>query len=62
MGVTITNSTLDGGYTPCCNECGIHLCFDISEEDYEADQEFWDRWICEVCNGGVPLRREKEVT
>lgn len=60
MGVTITNSTLGGGVTPICNECGITLCWDIANCEYECDQGFWDSWVCEECNGGHPMRRERE--
>lgn len=55
MGVTTVNSTLVGGVTPICNECGILLCWDISETEYEEDKEFWDKWICKECNQGKPL-------
>ena len=46
---------MDGGVTPICNECGVALCWDISEEDYQQAKQFWDDWICQVCNGGTPL-------
>ena len=55
MGVTTTASTLPGGLTPVCNCCGIHLCWDISENDYEDAKAFWDDWICRECNGGKSL-------
>ena len=55
MGVTVSPSTLDGGVTPICNDCGICLCWDISLDDYEECKGFWDNWICESCNDGVPL-------
>jgi len=55
VGVTIKNSTMEGAVTPICNECGITLCWDISIEEYEEAKGFWDDWICEVCNKGVPL-------
>jgi hypothetical protein len=50
MGVHITNGTLDGGLTPICNDCGISLCWDISECEYEEVKEFWDNWKCRNCN------------
>lgn len=50
MGVIILNSTLGGAFTPICNACGIHLCWDISEEEYEEAKEFWDNWKCSTCN------------
>lgn len=46
-----------GGYTPACNQCGVHLCWDISENEYEEDKQFWEDWICQDCNGGVRLKR-----
>lgn len=52
MGVQVMASTMPGAVTPTCNECGIALCWDISEEEYEEARPFWDRWICETCNGG----------
>lgn len=45
-------STIAGGVTPVCSECGVHLCWDISEQDYEEDKPFWDDWICKECNHG----------
>ena len=53
MGVTITNSTIDGGMTPICNSCGITLCWDISDEEYYQNKVFWESWICQDCNGGI---------
>jgi len=53
MGVRI----IDNGWaaTPTCNECGIALCWDLSIVEYEEDKDFWDDWVCEVCNGGKPM-------
>lgn len=50
MAVEILPSTIIGGYTPVCSECGIALCWDISEQEYEDEQEFWDAWKCSACN------------
>ena len=49
MGVTKTTSTLPGGLTPICNDCGIALCWDISEEEYEKKKTYWDEWRCKEC-------------
>jgi hypothetical protein len=51
--------TLEGGVTPACNECGIVLCYDIPFEEYLEEQDFWDSWICEDCNGGIPMYRKE---
>lgn len=50
MGVTLVNSTLDGGVTPICEDCGIMLCYDISLDEYLEAKEFWDKWRCSECN------------
>lgn len=55
MGLTKTRSTIPGGYTPICNQCGISLCWDISEEEGDCARVFWDEWVCADCNGGVAL-------
>lgn len=57
MGVHKTASTLPGGLTPICNCCGVSLCWDISQEDYDELPSFWEAWICRDCNGGEPLSR-----
>lgn len=57
MGVLVNRGTLQGGVTPVCNECGIQLCWDISEGEYAEDRAFWDAWRCAECNGGTPMRR-----
>jgi hypothetical protein len=49
VGVTKTNSTLSGGLTPICSDCGIALCWDIFDQDYAEMSEFWDEWRCNVC-------------
>jgi len=54
MAITRVNSTMPGAVTPICNTCGILLCWDISEEEYQDDKAFWDDWICQDCNGGKP--------
>lgn len=55
MGVQVTASTIPGGFTPTCSNCGVALCWDISDEEYQSAKEFWDAWICRHCNGGEPL-------
>jgi ribonuclease HI len=50
MGVTVTASTTPGGVTPICDNCGIALCWDLAESEYNADKEFWDSWRCRDCN------------
>lgn len=50
MGVTILKSTPSDFLTPICNECGIHLCYDISIQEYNQDKNFWDDWRCDICN------------
>ena len=59
MGVHVHGGTLDGGVTPICNDCGVSLCWDISEEEYEQSADFWDDWICQDCNGGERMTRDK---
>lgn len=56
MGVHIHGSTMPGGLTPICNECGIALCMDISENEYKRQTKFWDEWICKECNGGESMK------
>ena len=55
MAVYVNNSTMPGGVTPACNDCGVNLCWDISEEDYNEEKSFWDNWICKDCNGGTSM-------
>lgn len=49
--------TIPGGVTPTCTECGLSLCWDIDQDEYDAARAFWDAWICECCNGGVRFNR-----
>ena len=49
MGITVLPSTMDGGYTPICNECGVALCWDITKIEYQDRPEFWEQWICKDC-------------
>ena len=58
MGVTVSKSTTPGGVTPICDKCGVSLCWDISDDEYQMDRPFWDTWVCQDCNGGVPLSRK----
>ena len=60
MAVGTLPSTLSGAVTPVCGECGIFLCFDISNEEYAEMKSFWDAWICEDCNGGTPFTPESK--
>jgi len=46
---------MPGGVTPICNSCGVSLCWDIADHEYSEAPAFWDAWICEDCNGGVPM-------
>ena len=55
MGVVVLVSTMAGSVTPICNRCGVTLCYDVDEDEYDDDQEFWDGWVCESCNGGTPM-------
>lgn len=59
MGVVKLKSTLSGGVTPICNECGVALCWDISNEEYDHEKSFWDNWKCKDCNGGIAMKRRK---
>lgn len=49
--------TVQGTYTPHCGECGIALCYDLSEQEYTERKEFWDNWDCSTCNPSY-LREE----
>ena len=52
MGISRHGSTPPDAVTPICSDCGVFLCWDIGEDEYEADRAFWDAWICESCNDG----------
>lgn len=62
MAVVINASTIPGGFTPACSNCGIALCWDISDEEYYEAKEFWDAWRCEYCDEDAPgsLKRWKQ--
>lgn len=47
MGVQHARS---GGVTPVCSDCGIHMCWDISDEEFEENIAFWDAWLCSDCD------------
>ena len=49
MAVHRSASTIPGGWTPICNECGVSLCWDISNHDYQQRPAFWDAWKCRDC-------------
>jgi len=55
MGIHIHQGTMSGAVTPICNDCGISLCYDIDNGEYESAAAFWDAWVCTECNNGVPL-------
>lgn len=38
-----------GVLTPICEVCGVRLCWDISEPEYNERPEFWDNWCCQEC-------------
>lgn len=46
----IAPSSMPGGITPVCSDCGVALCWDISVEEYCQGKEFWDEWKCSGCN------------
>ena len=58
MGAIRGRGTMAGGRTPICEDCGVNLCWDISEEDYQENPSFWEAWICCDCNGGEPFTRK----
>lgn len=49
MGVSKHGGTMPGGVTPTCNDCGVCLCWDISEQEYQERKTFWDNWKCKDC-------------
>lgn len=55
MGISTHRGTMYGAVTPICNCCGTFLCWDLGKEEAEQDRAFWDAWVCEDCNGGVPM-------
>jgi len=55
MGVHRHGGTPEGAVTPICNECGVSLCWDLSDFEYAEAKPFWDRWICQECNGGTKM-------
>lgn len=61
MGATVCRGTMPECLTPVCNECGIHLCWDISEDEYAEYKQFWDDWICQSCNGGIAMKHPKNI-
>jgi len=50
MAVGILPSTMSGAVTPMCSGCGVALCYDIPDEEYQEAKEFWDNWQCKECN------------
>lgn len=49
MGV-IQSHQLADSFTPICNDCGVCLCYDISAQEYQDMQSFWDAWRCKDCD------------
>lgn len=49
MGVNLKNYFL-GEVQPVCSDCGIALCWSISDLEYNEFKKFWDHWTCEGCN------------
>lgn len=43
---------------PICGDCGIALCYGISQIEYEEQKEFWNNWKCDTCNPNY-LREER---
>lgn len=39
-----------GEYQPICDECGIALCINLIEEEYQRAKGYWDNWTCVYCN------------
>lgn len=55
MGVHVHGGTMPGGVTPICDDCGVSLCWDISDEEFAEAPDFWNAWTCRDCRGGVPM-------
>jgi hypothetical protein len=60
MGVIKLPSTLLGGLTPICNDCGITAEYDIEEEYYHKHQRVWDNWRCPECREPVFIKVLRE--
>ena len=39
-----------GGMQPVCSSCGIALCYEITQEEYQEFQKYWDDWMCDICD------------
>jgi len=65
MGALTNHIQIDGGVTPICSACGIALCWDISEDEYLENQDFWDEWTCRDCNpnykGAYALYKARKI-
>lgn len=48
--MAVSGITPLGGVIPICSDCGIRLCWELSEQEYEERKEYWDNWKCEVCD------------
>lgn len=58
MAALVLPRSMPGALTPMCNDCGIALCWDIDEDEYQRNKAFWDAWKCRDCNGGTPMSRK----
>lgn len=62
MGTITSKHFLGCAKTPICDMCGVALCWDISNEEYIDNKNFWDNWECRDCNPNYKgaLKRQKE--
>lgn len=51
-----------GDLTPICNDCGVSLCWDISQEEYDSRPLFWDNWVCKNCKDVDKTRFVQHLT
>ena len=45
--------------TPVCNSCMIFLCYDIGNDEYNANRKFWNNWECSECNPEYRFKKGK---
>ena len=48
--MTVLANDFIGGYDIFYCECGVKLCWSITEIEYFERKIFWDNYCCEVCN------------
>lgn len=60
MGVINSLSFPDDALTPVCEKCGVHLCWDISQKEYEDDKLFWENWQCKDCNPNYHFGKKRD--